>query len=933
MKLNKRWIFPIFLLGFCATTVFASGNYSSANKKEDQGDLKTRLLKLDTKQGLIEIEIHLAESMLPFAERIAETLEKEGKEIVEYFEWAPLSRVHFVLNPNPITANGFATPFPRNLIGLNNYPPLGQGPLVSNQNFIKGLVLHEFAHILHLDQTRGLLRGLRRIFGSVGKLGGVVPRWFSEGVAVWIESTYTEGGRLNHPLVEAETKRLFLDPEFCRTVDCLDDPGDYPGGQFPYWIGGFFLQHIEKEKPKTISCLLKENSSQVPFFLASVFTKCTGKRLTDSFAEFRKSFEPESYRKILRREAEDSESFGRWSFQKGAQGTSSYRVVMTVKGRKEFFEIKNLNTNEKNLVRSLGLVRQIQNVSPYSFQQNEVLFSQYSSLSFKDGKNWNRLNLSTGTIDRLKLPSAVDYLFEIDRDKWFGLRYVGTSWEVVRYMPATKSWETIETIEKLTDVMDPYVRMNQGRFELSFLHVFQNENGEEVYQVERIAKKGEREILYSSAHPIRYWGHFKNLPLIQGRDEFYYGPGKKWYFTELPAAEIAMVIRSGQDDKFEVLWSKNPKTLLQFKAPYPTKSKASQTLQVQKAAPVRETKLEETKSYLSWYHFLPNYWGFGFGLSNSASRTSVFTTLNDPKDQHTLALAGYYYDEFSEFSGSTAYQLSLPWFKLGLSYAKYFGKSGVTDEKESSESVGLSLSKSFFWHRFQFSPAPYYSASRINDRLSRRKIDQYGLLLSAAYQPIFDDHFFQAGTLRGDFFKQDVENREDYRGEEFRLDQRFHLGWSRLYFNQSISYGKLHKTGFTNGILYGGGDPSEDERSFHSFYGIDYGDAFGNEMFTSRTELDILLARNYSGWDLFPLFIRKTYFTLGYDYLKSDLVFIGNRLLSEDHLSSVHGSFRFATRAVYLAPIDFQFTYAVPLDPDQSASGEFLFLVKGSLLL
>ena len=110
-------------------------------------------------------------------------------------------------------------------------------------------MLHELVHIIHMDQTRGVLKGLRTIFGAVGKLGGITPRWFTEGVATWAETNFTIGGRLRNKVLAMELKYLILRDDFCNSIDCLDEPGEYPHGRNSYWMGAYFLKSLEISKP------------------------------------------------------------------------------------------------------------------------------------------------------------------------------------------------------------------------------------------------------------------------------------------------------------------------------------------------------------------------------------------------------------------------------------------------------------------------------------------------------------------------------------------------------------------------------------------------------------------------------------------------------------------------------------------------------------
>ena len=172
------------------------------------------------------------------------------------------------------------------MITLLTYPPTGSGYLVGRDDWIRNLLIHELVHIVHLDMTEGFPDIVRTIFGSIGKFGGIVPVWFSEGLATWAETAFTSGGRGRSRLLRYETDRKLLDGDFCRTIDCLDSPGVYPRGSTAYWVGWRFLSFLEERKEGTLRCLVKTNSGKVPFFFYQAFHECTGRSAPENFADF-----------------------------------------------------------------------------------------------------------------------------------------------------------------------------------------------------------------------------------------------------------------------------------------------------------------------------------------------------------------------------------------------------------------------------------------------------------------------------------------------------------------------------------------------------------------------------------------------------------------------------------------------------------------------
>ena len=202
----------------------------------------TQKVAVSTNRGEVHFEIHGRPEDVGLIQRVAIILEQKARPLLEYFAYAPPHSVHFVLVARASSANGSAQAFPFPLVHINIFPPLEYGHLVSADDWIQKLVLHELAHIADLDYSGGWVADLRRLFGSVATLPtALAPRWFREGIAVWAEGQWNGGGRLRQSLARFEAHARLLDENFCSTLDCLDEPKDYPYLSTPYWIGGLFF--------------------------------------------------------------------------------------------------------------------------------------------------------------------------------------------------------------------------------------------------------------------------------------------------------------------------------------------------------------------------------------------------------------------------------------------------------------------------------------------------------------------------------------------------------------------------------------------------------------------------------------------------------------------------------------------------------------------
>ena len=251
-------------------------------------DPLTHHLTVKTSCGDVDFEIHARANEGAFVDKVASILHADVPKMIEYFQYAPRDTVHFVSYELAREANGSAQAMPYNRIVLYPVPPFGDSQLTYTSDWIRILVVHELTHVLHMDQTAGFFAFLRFLLGGYGKLSGVTPIWFLEGVAVWSESQFSGAGRLGNEMMEYEYLSTLVNQDYCYTLGCVDNPGVYPYGSYPYWVGAYFISYLEQHKPGTIRCLLKENANNFPGFWNMTFNDCLGSGAAQLYWEFRK---------------------------------------------------------------------------------------------------------------------------------------------------------------------------------------------------------------------------------------------------------------------------------------------------------------------------------------------------------------------------------------------------------------------------------------------------------------------------------------------------------------------------------------------------------------------------------------------------------------------------------------------------------------------
>ncbi len=183
-----------------------------------------------------------AEAALSAAERLQEKL-------AAFWRAPRLGRTRIVLDDSTDQANGFATFFPFNLVGVNLAEPPPDSELAVSRGWLDLVLAHELTHLFTLNAASELGRMLRRVFGSLPVLYSTaqMPPWAVEGLAVYCESRFSDDGRLDHApyrLMLAAARRDGLFPDWSR-IDGL--PEAWPGPSAKYLFGAGFMDFLAEK--------------------------------------------------------------------------------------------------------------------------------------------------------------------------------------------------------------------------------------------------------------------------------------------------------------------------------------------------------------------------------------------------------------------------------------------------------------------------------------------------------------------------------------------------------------------------------------------------------------------------------------------------------------------------------------------------------------
>lgn len=190
-----------------------------------------------------------------------------------------VGRVQVVLTDTEDEPNGFASPLPYPLVHVRLAAPRGQDSLGNYDTWLRLVLTHELAHVVHLDQAHGLQGVGRKLFGRAPFLfpNLLTPLWMIEGLATYEETEGTAFGRGR----DAEARMLRRMAALAGRFPGEDQPvralDAWPAGQAAYVFGEAFLRDLaEQHGPRTLPELARVHAGRpVPYL-----DELTAKRVT-----------------------------------------------------------------------------------------------------------------------------------------------------------------------------------------------------------------------------------------------------------------------------------------------------------------------------------------------------------------------------------------------------------------------------------------------------------------------------------------------------------------------------------------------------------------------------------------------------------------------------------------------------------------------------
>lgn len=236
-------------------------------------------------------DVHYPDGARNLAIRTGRIAEEVLGDVENLFGFSPEGPIELVLSDASDNANGSAQVLPKNIIRILLTAPTENTGLSSYDDWLRILLVHELAHICDIDQTHGVSRFLRWIFGKYIAWNGYAPQFLSEGAGVFAETVLTNTGRGRSSYVAMLLRMAALDNTFLAIDQANIQLNAWPGPNAAYFYGGaFHLWLKETYGEDAVRDLHRAYASMpVPYLYWFGAKSVLGQSLTDLWEKWRLS--------------------------------------------------------------------------------------------------------------------------------------------------------------------------------------------------------------------------------------------------------------------------------------------------------------------------------------------------------------------------------------------------------------------------------------------------------------------------------------------------------------------------------------------------------------------------------------------------------------------------------------------------------------------
>jgi len=236
----------------------------------------------------LHFSIHYYDGLEPMARKLAPIAENTYSRLTPLLKDYPWLKTDVVLVDTYDFTNGFTTVIPNPLITLYATDIGGNLKPSYYDDWLTFVFLHEYTHLLNLDYTPPGFFLLRTLFGRIVFPNAIAPSFLIEGLATYMETKYSRGGRGTDPRWLAMIRMDVLENNMKSLDQASVDTVRWPQGNLRYLYGVMFLEYLSEKygEEKLLEFTRTYGDYILSYGVDAAFHELFGKTLIELWADW-----------------------------------------------------------------------------------------------------------------------------------------------------------------------------------------------------------------------------------------------------------------------------------------------------------------------------------------------------------------------------------------------------------------------------------------------------------------------------------------------------------------------------------------------------------------------------------------------------------------------------------------------------------------------